>query len=229
MTFHSILFQSAADRVPDEQLTAPDFFVDLNLDQIIAAITAGKEEYNLKPFFYASLRDVDAITWRHEIMRDLENTCLFDNIKAFAQNMRAMRKHLVQAEKVYYKLQKERWFLDAVDIYCDAVIRLVHDLSVAEFTSRGHLAFREYVTRYAASERFTSLVEQTKKLAADLSAIHYTVLVNSPHVQVRHYGGEPDYSAEVEATFERFKQGAVKEYTFNFDWSEEFMGKLWLR
>jgi hypothetical protein len=102
-------------------------------------------------------------------------------------------------------------------------------LSVAEFTSRGLLAFREYVTRYAASERFTSLVEQTKKLAADLSAIHYTVLVNSPHVQVRHYGGEPDYSAEVEATFERFKQGAVKEYTFNFDWSEEFMGKLWLR
>ena len=135
--------------------------------------------------------------------------------------MRAMREHLVQAEKLYYKLQKERWFLDAVDIYCDAVTCLVHDLSVAEFTSRGLLAFREYVTRYAASERFTSLVEQTKKLVADLSAIHYTVLINSPHVQVRHYGGEPDYSAEVEATFERFKQGAVKEHTFNFSNSPE--------
>jgi DNA mismatch repair ATPase MutS len=216
MTFHSILFQSTPDRVPDEQLTAPDFFVDLNLNQIIAAITAGKEEYNLKPFFYASLRDVDAITWRHEIMRDLENIRLFDNIKAFAQSMSTMRKHLVQVKKLYYKLQKERWFLDAVDIYCDAVTRLVHDLSVTELTSRGLLAFREYVTWYATSARFTSLVEQTKKLAADLSAIHYTVLINSPHVQVRHYGGEPNYSAEVEATFERFKQGAVKEYTFNF-------------
>ena len=221
MTFHSILFQNTADRVPDEQLTAPDFFVDLNLDQIIAAITAGKEEYNLKPFFYASLRDVDAITWRHEIMQDLENIRLFDNIKAFAENMRAMRKHLVQAEKLHYKLQKERWFLDAVEIYCDAVTCLVHDLSVAEFTSRGLLAFKEYVTRYAASERFTSLIEQTKKLVADLSAIHYNVLINSPHVQVRHYGGEPDYSAEVEATFERFKQGNVKEHSFNFSDSPE--------
>ena len=83
------------------------------------------------------------------------------------------------------------------------------------------LAFKEYVTRYAASERFTSLVEQTKKLVADLSAIRYTVLINSPHVQVRHYGGEPDYSAEVEATFERFKQGDVKEHTFNFSDSPE--------
>jgi DNA mismatch repair ATPase MutS len=221
MTVLSILFQSTPDRVPDEQLTAPDFFVDLNLDQIIAAITAGKEEYNLKPFFYASLRDVDAITWRHEIMQDLENIHLFENIKAFAQSMSAMRKHLVQAEKLYYKLQKERWFLDAVEIYCDAVTCLVHDLSVAEFTSRGLLAFKEYMTRYAASERFTSLIEQTKKLVADLSAIHYTVLINSPHVQVRHYGGEPDYSAEVEATFERFKQGAVKEHTFNFSDSPE--------
>jgi DNA mismatch repair ATPase MutS len=216
MKFQGILFQSTLDRVPDEQLTAPDFFVDLNLDQIIAAIVAGKEEYNLNPFFYASLRDVDAITWRHEIMQDLESIRLFDNIKAFAENMRAMRKHLAQADKLYYKLQKERWFLDAVDIYCDAVTRLVHDLSVTEFTSRGLLAFREYVTWYAASERFTSLLEQTKKLAADLSAIHYTVLINSPHVQVRHFSGEPNYSAEVEATFERFKQGGVKDYTFKF-------------
>jgi DNA mismatch repair ATPase MutS len=221
MKFQGILFQSTLDRVPDEQLTAPDFFVDLNLDQIIAAIVAGKEEYNLNPFFYASLRDVDAIMWRHEIMQNLENIRLFDNIKAFAENMRTMRKHLVQAEKLHYKLQKERWFLDAVDIYCDAVTCLVHDLSVAEFTSRGLLAFREYITRYAASERFTSLLEQTKKLVADLSAIHYTVLINSPHVQVRHFSGEPNYSAEVEATFERFKQGAVKEHTFNFSNSPE--------
>ena len=72
-----------------------------------------------------------------------------------------------------------------------------------------------------ASERFTSLLEQTKRLVADLSAIHYTVLIERRLVQVRHYGGEPDYSAEVEATFERFKQGAVKEHTFNFSDSPE--------
>ena len=72
MILHSILFQNGESRVSDEQSKAPDFFVDLNLDQIVAAITVGREEYDLQPFFHVSLCDVDAITWRHEIMQDLE-------------------------------------------------------------------------------------------------------------------------------------------------------------
>jgi DNA mismatch repair protein MutS len=221
VTFQSILFPNSADRIPEEELAAPDFLVDLNLDQIIASITAGKEEYNLKPFFYASLHDVDAINFRHEIMQDLESIGLLTNIKAFAESMRAVREHLAQAGKLYYKHQKERWFLDAVEIYCDAVTRLVCDLSLAEFTSRGLLAFREYLTHYAESERFTSLMEETKKLKADLSSIHYSVFIKNLRIQVRTYEGESDYSAEVEATFERFKQGAVKPYAFDFISSPE--------
>ena len=215
ISFHSILFRSAADRVA-EGSAAPEFFVDLNLDQIVAAITAGKEEYDLKPFFHLPLHDVDAITFRHEIMKDLENIRLFACIKAFAESMRAMREHLAQGGKVHYRQQKERWFLDAVEIYCDAVSRLVYDLSLAEFTSRGLLAFREYLTQYAESDPFVLLTEETKKLKADISSIHYCVFIKGLRIQVHKYETESDYSAEVEATFERFKQGAVKHYAFDF-------------
>ncbi|MGO9005618.1 MAG: MutS-related protein [Beijerinckiaceae bacterium] len=218
MDFHSILFKDEADRPGAEKLEAPDFFVDLNLDQIVAVVTAGKQEYDLRSYFYLPLRDIDAITWRHEIAKDLENADLFDSITAFAQNMRTMRQHIAQAEKLHYKLQKERWFLDAVAIYCDAVNRLVHDLSLTDVGSRGLLAFREYATWYAESERFTSLREQTKKLEADLAAIDYTVLIKGDRVVVGRYDGEPDYSTQVEATFEKFKQDAVEEYKFrHFD------------
>jgi DNA mismatch repair protein MutS len=115
MTFHSILFEKTEDRIEDETIEAPAFFVDLNLDQIIDAITAGKPDYNLKPFFYASLRDVDAVEYRHEIFRDLENETLFERIGSFAKKMRLMREQLAQADKLYYKYQKESWFLDAVE------------------------------------------------------------------------------------------------------------------
>ncbi|MBI1878086.1 MAG: DNA mismatch repair protein MutS [Chloroflexi bacterium] len=216
MTFHSILFERTEDSIKKETLEAPVFFVDLNLDQIIDAITAGKEEYNLKPFFYTSLNDQDAIKYRHEIMRDLENKILFEPIKSFAQKMRTMREHLAQADKLYYKYQQESWFLDAVEMYGDAVNCLAHDLSLVDLKSRGFLAFREYLTNYANSGRFTSLLAETKKLKADLSTVKYCLLIKGNRIKVRKYEAGIDYSADVEATFEKFKRGTVKDYRVKF-------------
>src|ERR1700746_2678149 len=121
MTFLSILFQRNEDRIRAETAEAPAFFRDLNIDQIVNAITASKQEYNLKPLFYTPLREVDAITYRHEVLQDLETNIVRQPISAFAKRMRTMREHLTQADKLSYKYQKESWFLDAVGIYCDAV------------------------------------------------------------------------------------------------------------
>jgi DNA mismatch repair protein MutS len=221
MTFQSILFLSATGPIPDEQPRSPDFFADLNLDQIVAAVTAGKEEYNLTPFFHLALHDVDAITYRHEVMQDLEGEPLFDNIKAFALSMRSVREHLAQLEEDYCEHQKERWFLDAVHLYGDAVNRLSWALSEAKPGSRGIVALRDYLARYTSSARFTSLVEEAKLLEQDLAAIRYSVFMEGRRVEVHHYAGKPDYSAEVEATFERFQQGNQHEYTFRFNESLE--------
>src|SRR5579884_4143252 len=219
MTFQSILFARTEDT--RETPEVPDFFVDLHLDQIVEAITEGKQEYNLKPFFYTPLRDLDAINYRHEVMRDLENDTLFEHIQLFAKRMRAMRNYLAQAEKLHYHYQKERWFLDAVELYCNTVTNLLNDLSLADLHSRGFLAFHDYVADYAHSERFRQLVVETKQLIADLSAIKYCLRIKGNGITVRAYEGEIDYSANVAETFEKFRQGAVKDYNVKFpDWPE---------
>jgi len=216
MTFHSILFETAERRPPGDALAQPDFFVDLNLDQIVAAITAGKEEYDLVPFFRWSLRDVDAVLYRHEVMRDLEDADLFGNIKSFAGALRSMRETLKQAQKRYYKHQKEALFLDAVDAYCGAVTALARDLRLADLRSRGLLSFRDYLTDYAASDRFTSLLAETEKLKAGLSTVKYTLQIKGGSITVRKYDSEIDYAADVEQTFRKFQQGAVKDYKVRF-------------
>lgn len=221
MTFPSILFPRSEQRAGVERRDAPDCFRDLNLDQVVAAITAGKEEYELVPFFHVPLPEVDAVVFRHEVFQDLEGPSLFDAIQAFARSMHVVRDHLAQLEKRYSERQKERWFLDAVDVYCDGVRRLVRDLAAERPRSRGLLAFREYVTRYASAEGFTALVEDSTRLQAELAAIRYSVFIQGPRVEVRRYAGQPDYSAEVQATFDRFRQGNVNEYTFKFSDSLE--------
>src|SRR5208282_3557481 len=118
MTFHSILSLGNDDSISKETVPAPEFFVDLNLNQIIDALTASKDEYNLKPFFYSSLHDTHTIYYRQAIFRDLENPLLFNHITSFARKMRSAREHLAQAAKLYHRYQKCSWFLETVAIYC---------------------------------------------------------------------------------------------------------------
>jgi DNA mismatch repair ATPase MutS len=216
MSFHSILFEGSDDGNNGETPEAPACFRDLNLDQIVDAITAGRQEYDLKPFFYTRLTDLAAIAYRHEIMRDLENEVLFQGIKSFSTQMRTMREHLASAEKLYYKYQKERWLLDAVNIYGEAIENLLHDLHQVHPTSRGLLAFREYLAQYAESGHFKTLVQEAKKLKSQLSAIRYCLRIRDSSITVRNYDSESDYSAAVEETFSKFKQGAVKDYRVKF-------------
>ena len=216
MAFKSILFERTDDGERIETPAMPAFFHDLNLDLIIDAITASKQEYNLKPFFYTPLKTIDAIMYRQDIMRDLENRVLFENIISFADKMRTIRSRLALIDKLYYKYNKEGWFLDAVDIYCGAVNSLVRDLSHIDLKSVGMLAFREYLLNYTQSGRFSSLFAETEKLKADLSTVKYCVLIKDLCVKVRKYDSEIDYSRQVENTFERFRQGAVKDYRVEF-------------
>ncbi len=216
LPFRSILFDESEIRTVIDGREAPEYFTDLNLDQIVASITTGREEYNLKPFFHTPLSRVETINYRHDILRDLENQALFAHIRSFAKKMRAMRGHLAQADKLHYKYQKQRWFLEAADAYCDAVTCLTRDLTLASLRSHGFLAFREYLTTYTESGGFTSLLAETQKLKADLSGVRYCLHIKGNCIKVSRYDSEPDYSAEVLQTFKKFKQGSVREYRFDF-------------
>jgi len=212
MVFQSILFKRTDNSVEEGTPEVPAFFVDLNLDQIIGAITAGRQEYSLKPFFYSPLHDEDSIRYRQEIMQELENETLMKNIKAFAEKMVVARRYLALVDKLDFKNFQEAWFLEAAEVYCEAVTGLANDLSQANLNSRGFLSFREYMTNCANSDGFTSLLAETKTLKTALSAIKYCVTINGLIVRVRRYEAETDYSVEVEKTFEKFKRGAVKDY-----------------
>jgi len=215
VAFQDILFQRVEDGVTRETLEEPACFADLDLDQVIDAITASKRDYNLKPFFYVPVKDADTIKYRQEIARDLEDGALWQSIEAFALKIGTMRRYRASLEKLTFRYHREGWFLETVDTYCQAVSCLAEDLSRIDLESRGFLAFREYLTSYVASDGFQALLAETKALRDGLASVRYCVLIRGNRVRVRKYESEIDYSTDIEETFAKFQQGAVKDYRLN--------------
>jgi DNA mismatch repair protein MutS len=221
-----ILFDEESDRRAALNAAQPSFFVDLNLDQVVAAITADWAEYELMPFLHSPLHRVEAIQYRHEVFRDLEDAALFAHVETFAHRMRDVRVYVALANKLYYRFHKEGWFLCAVETYCQAVKEFTDALTKAPIRSRGLLAFRDYFASYIESDRFTSLLQEANELAADLSKVKYSVLIRDNSFTVRGYDEEADYSAEIEETFRKFQLRAAKDYRVKYRYAPEDMNHI---
>ena len=211
---NSVLFDRSHIRQEVEE--QPAFFPDLNLDQIVAGITAGREEYSLKPFFHSPLNDVDAVGYRHEVFHDLANDAISAAVHSFGQEMKTMRSYLAQAGELHYERQKQSWFLDAVSLYCTAVRRLRSDLERTPPCSRGLRRVREYLSSYLASPEFSLLDTETTSLSEELYRIRYFLHIDGKRITVRKYDPRPDYSIDVLQTFRKFEAGEAKDYHFTF-------------
>ncbi len=216
--FPSLLSREAA---PAGSASEPDadrsFAPDLNLDQIVAAVAGDREERDLiTNVLFGHLRDADAVRYRQEVFRDLDDPALFEEVQRFADHMAEVRTHLHQLAKMQYRYHREGWLLDAAAIYCDAVQSLAAHLASAQISSRALLDFREYLASYVASARFSALASDTRDRKDALGQIRYCTRIRGGRVEVSRYQDEPDYSAVVLHTFERFKQGAVKDYRIHY-------------
>ncbi len=212
--FRGILSPDSGD--PDAAVAQPSYFVDLHLDQIVAAVLTGREEYELEAVFWQPLHDLWSIRYRHEIVRDLQHSDVNAAVTTFADRMRHVRRHLAQIEKLHYPRQRERWLLEAIEVYCHAVRQITAQLADASVHSTGLRELRAYLGDYVASAPFTSLEAETEALLAALSEVRYAIHVRDARVRVSRYEDQPDLTAEVQATFDRFRQGPAKDYRARF-------------
>lgn len=207
--FRSILF--GVDDLPagiDDQ-PQPECFPDLNLDQVVAAVCAPKEGYRLTGFFHLPLTSVDAVTYRQDVFQDLERADIRGAIDEFAKQMRVARDYRRRAAKSHYHYVEERWLLDSVVKYCDAVGTLSAALAAGEPASQGLRAFRDFLVEHVRSAMFTTMQSDAARVRDGLDAIRYNMLIKGNRITVGAFDDEPDYSISVRETFERFRQGAV--------------------
>jgi len=215
--FRSLLSPQGREEDLGTEPADRSFAVDLNLDQVVASVAGDREERDLiTSLLYRQLHDPATIRFRHEVFLDLEGEDLFRRVKECVALLSQVRSHLAQLEKMQSKYQREGWFLDAVALYCEAVRSLADDLGHGSVNSKGLRSFSAFLATYTSSDLFTTLVAETAALKEALGQIRYCVRIRGSRVDVSRYEGEPDYSAEVLKIFERFQQGAVKDYRVKY-------------
>ena len=210
-TSESILFKPNSVSLKESE---PDYFRDLNLDQIVNDMVAGREEYNLKPFFYTSLRSVDDIKYRHDVMRDLTGGAILGLIKLFENDMLKARECLSAAKTAPYPLFKEKWHLDAAILYCQAVQNFDEALAKNPPASEALQLFVRSLRTYLSSPQFSAFFNAMRSVSAQLGSLSYSLLVKSNSVTVSDADASDngEYTSRVEKLFSRFGKDETKVY-----------------
>lgn len=215
MGFESILFNEENEAADLVRADAPEFFHDLNLDQLVEQVTAEFKEYDLAPLYYTHLTSLDTILYRQDIMADLGNPALREVISSFSSQMRGMRGFLERSRKAFQEYARQRSFLTAADIYCATLKRLRSHLLNLPIESHGFLSFREYLIRYLKAAEFCSFAAKVDDLKTALASVRYCLLLQGDSVTVQKVEAESDYSESVEAIFEKFRCDASERFSLS--------------
>jgi DNA mismatch repair protein MutS len=179
---------------------------DLHLDQVVAAITKGRETHDLRPLFHAPLRDAADVAYRHEVFRDLQDSGLRGQIEAFSATMRRLRARTRREAATRNPLQAQRLRLDGASIYCAAVTALTRALEERDLASRALRDVASYLRHYVGSPSFASLEHDVRRVEGALDAVTYRLTILEDRVRVRRASGQHDYAEAIERTFRRFRR-----------------------
>jgi hypothetical protein len=197
-----------------------DALRDLSLDRVLAGLADVRSDADLTAAFLAPLGDVDSVVYRQEIFRDLQNPSVQTAVRNILHRGEDVDANLVKAAKSHYPIERHLWNLTAANTFVDCVESIVEDLGGSlrqTLSSRGLRGFVSYAEGYANSTQFELLRDRARRLRTATDAIRFNVLIRGTKVTVAPFDNEPDLGAAVIATFDRFRQGELKDYRARFN------------
>ncbi|MGE4547369.1 MAG: DNA mismatch repair protein MutS [Desulfurella sp.] len=215
MESFSILFKNPT-KLNENQ---PEYFYDLNLDKIIEQIIAIKPKYNLKPYFFTTLNNLEDIEYRHKVLMDLENAKNFNIFDKFCFQFETVNDLLAKSRKSFYKYEKQFCFLNAVNNYCNAIFYLQKESLKLDFKSQGLKAFINYLSNYTKKPDFINLSDTATELEGKLLSIKFNILIKDATITISK-DNTNDFEQDVIDTFLHLAGNVDKEYT-NFKQSTD--------
>jgi hypothetical protein len=217
--FYSILFPTKEQYDQPRQREKPDYFKDLNLDQIFTTIlmtdkdfwVKGQGNTVLESVFNTPLKDPDIIRYRQAVLSELEDDGLRGLISGFAGAVNGVDNvsGLVHASMTSMESWRDNYLtrgklIDCAERYCEALTMLSDALPGLTLRSEGLRAFGAYLVSYVASEAFTAMCGQARRLREKIAAVEICLLIKNETVRVRPYEGQADLARDIRTAFSKF-------------------------
>lgn len=187
MEFQSILFGSTEITLSKE---TPDFFHDLQLDYLLERMLEQVKGYETYRYFYTFPGTAELISYRQQIVKDMESEELCTVIRSFCRRMQ-------ESEKIYHLSLKSKgeiasatYHLQAATLYWEALQKLQEDLQGVAFSSEGMKAFAAYIEKEIDAQReqgFEHALAQANRFFSELT---FTLSLDPDKIMVTEQNGE---------------------------------------
>ena len=217
--FFSILFETRQQSEFPLETAQPDYFKDLNLDQIIAPVRKDGDGIDLSAHYFTVLQDLCSIRYRQAVMRDFEEPVIYEMFQRFSARIFELERYLgtVQAQltdgKAFANDYLTRSYcLSYVERYCMALENLCMKLDRNAIHSSGLLGFLSYLDDYRVSKPYCQLCQDAEHLRSSFQKIHYCLQIKDGTIKVRPYEGQREFDPEISELFSKFQQGEDQSY-----------------
>lgn len=192
MRFESIL---GYDKFEVEKGAMPNFFLDLNIDQLFKMIQDQAPGYDIKQMYYHFPKDAQEEDYRRCVYQDVKNPLNYDALENFSKEMRKLSKALASREEVESLLQISAWHVTAAYTYAKAVEDLQLRLKKLPIQSMGLKLLSEYLDEYVEQEEYVALKEKSYEIQQQLSSMRLILQIENNKITVTEGTLEGEYEA----------------------------------
>lgn len=204
-TYFSILYDEKPAGKKAELYEGPDFFIDLNLDQVVHDITVKCQDYDLKPYYYVLPGNPSTIRYRQEILKDF-TTDMTDGFIQFSNIIKSAAKYKNYIELCQHPMQKQKWHIDFLTEYCKALRSLMSTLNAGKLQSKGFQNLAAYLENTLNSEAFLYAERESKQITSEFHKLRYGLHIEPDKVTVLIEPMARNYCRELQKLFGKSKE-----------------------
>lgn len=168
-----------------EEAAMPDFFLDLNLNQIIKELQEKGKDYDIRKMYFHFPGDYETVCYRRAIYGEIRRKKLEPAFALFSKRMRETRWYLERSKSVEDTQQQRMYFFDAVSRFVEGVDLLREALSETKTESEGLSGLFEYLNEICGKTLWQECREDIEKIKDMLSGLRFELSIDGASLKVR--------------------------------------------